>query len=89
MKIDKAFVDDIETSEQGRNMVSTIVTIAHNLGLSVVAEGVEHENQLKYLAQLNCEQLQGYLYSKPLCAKDFYQYIVSQRITAKSTSFLS
>ncbi len=89
LKIDKAFVDDIETSEQGRNMVSTIVTIAHNLGLSVVAEGVEHENQLKYLAQLNCEQLQGYLYSKPLCAKDFYQYIVSQRITAKSTSFLS
>jgi diguanylate cyclase (GGDEF)-like protein/PAS domain S-box-containing protein len=89
LKIDKAFVDDIEVSEQGRNMVATIVTIAHNLGLSVVAEGVEHENQLIFLSQLKCEQLQGYLYSKPLCAKDFYQYIVSQRITAKSTSFLS
>ncbi|WP_448563915.1 EAL domain-containing protein [Thalassotalea ganghwensis] len=87
LKIDKAFVDDIETSDQGRNMVATIVTIAHNLGLNVVAEGVETNNQLSFLAGLRCEQLQGYLYSKPLPEKDFRSYLLSHQITDKSTSF--
>ncbi|MFT5756139.1 MAG: diguanylate cyclase (GGDEF)-like protein/PAS domain S-box-containing protein [Alteromonadaceae bacterium] len=87
LKIDKAFVDDIETSEQGRNMVATIVTIAHNLDLNVVAEGVETNNQLNFLAGLKCEQLQGYLYSKPLPESDFQKYLLSHQITDKSTSF--
>ena len=87
LKIDKAFIDDIETSEQGRNMVATIVTIAHNLDLNVVAEGVETNNQLSFLAGLKCEQLQGYLYSKPLPESDFQKYLLSHQITDKSTSF--
>lgn len=87
LKIDKAFVDDIETSEQGRNMVATIVTIAHNLGLHVVAEGVETNQQLHFLSGLRCEQLQGYLYSKPLPERDFQKYLLSHQITNKSTSF--
>ncbi|WP_371377032.1 EAL domain-containing protein [Thalassotalea aquiviva] len=80
LKIDKAFVDDIESSERGRNMVAIIVTIAHNLGMDVVAEGVETEEQLDYLRRLNCEQLQGYLYSKPLNEQDFGDYLESQQI---------
>ena len=87
LKIDKAFVDDIETSEQGRNMVATIVTIAHNLGMQVVAEGVETNQQLSFLSGLRCEQLQGYLYSKPLPQSDFQKYLLSFQITNKSTSF--
>ncbi len=87
LKIDKAFVDDIETSEQGRNMVATIVTIAHNLGLHVVAEGVENNQQLSFLSGLRCEQLQGYLYSKPLPENDFQKYLLSHQITDNSTSF--
>lgn len=87
LKIDKAFVDDIETSEQGRNMVATIVTIAHNLGLHVVAEGVETNQQLSFLSGLKCEQLQGYLYSKPLPESDFQKYLLSHQITDNSTSF--
>ncbi|ASP46673.1 EAL domain-containing protein [Cognaticolwellia beringensis] len=87
LKIDKAFVDDIETSEQGRNMVATIVTIAHNLGMQVVAEGVETNQQLSFLSGLRCEQLQGYLYSKPLPQGDFQKYLLSFQITNKSTSF--
>ncbi|WP_426358057.1 EAL domain-containing protein [Pseudocolwellia sp. HL-MZ19] len=87
LKIDKAFVDDIETSEQGRNMVATIVTIAHNLGLHVVAEGVETNQQLNFLSGLHCEQLQGYLYSKPLPESDFQKYLLSHQITNKSTIF--
>ena len=88
LKIDKAFVDDIESSDQGRNMVATIVTIAHNLGMQVVAEGVENNNQLSFLAGLGCEQLQGYLYSKPLPENDFQKYLLSYQITDKSTNFL-
>ena len=87
LKIDKAFVDDIETSEQGRNMVATIVTIAHNLGLEVVAEGVETNQQLNFLSGLDCEQLQGYLYSKPLPENDFKSYLLSHHIADRSTSF--
>jgi len=87
LKIDKAFIDDIETSEQGRNMVATIVTIAHNLGMQVVAEGVETNQQLSFLSGLRCEQLQGYLYSKPLPENDFQKYLLSFQITKKSTSF--
>jgi diguanylate cyclase (GGDEF)-like protein/PAS domain S-box-containing protein len=87
LKIDKAFVDDIEQSEQGRNMVATIVTIAHNLGMDVVAEGVETNQQLNFLAGLHCEQLQGYLYSKPLAKDNFQKYLLAHQITSKSTSF--
>ena len=89
LKIDKAFVDDIEESEQGRNMVATIVTIAHNLGMDVVAEGVETNNQLSFLSGLRCELLQGYLYSKPLATEHFQKYLLAHKITNKSTAFSS
>jgi diguanylate cyclase (GGDEF)-like protein/PAS domain S-box-containing protein len=71
LKIDKAFIDDIATSAEDRHMTQAIITIAHNLGLRVVAEGVEHENQLSILRRYKCEMLQGYLYSKPLSAVRF------------------
>ena len=71
LKIDKAFIDDIATSAEDRHMAQAIITIAHNLGLTVVAEGVEHENQLSILRRFKCEMLQGYLYSKPLNAVKF------------------
>jgi diguanylate cyclase (GGDEF)-like protein/PAS domain S-box-containing protein len=71
LKIDKAFIDDIATSAEDRHMAQAIITIAHNLGLKVVAEGVEHENQLSILRRYKCEMLQGYLYSKPLNAVRF------------------
>ena len=87
LKIDKAFVDDIEHSEQGRNMVATIVTIAHNLDMQVVAEGVETNQQLSFLSGLRCEQLQGYLYSKPLATDQFQKYLLAHQITDKSTAF--
>ena len=89
LKIDKAFVDDIEVSEQGRNMVATIVTIAHNLDMEVVAEGVETNNQLSFLTGLGCEQLQGYLYSKPLATEKFQQYLISHQVTNNSTAFIN
>lgn len=78
LKIDKAFIDDMD-SARGRNMVDTIVTIAHNLSLSVVAEGVETKEQLEQLRKLRCEIIQGYYYSKPLSAEDFAAFLVTQK----------
>ena len=71
LKIDKAFIDDIAESSVDRHMAAAIINIAHNLGLKVVAEGVEEEKQLSILRRYDCEMLQGYLYSKPLSADKF------------------
>lgn len=71
LKIDKAFIDDIATSSVDKHMAAAIINIAHNLGLKVVAEGVEQEEQLAILKRYECEMLQGYLYSKPLNSARF------------------
>ncbi|WP_051275220.1 EAL domain-containing protein [Aestuariibacter salexigens] len=71
LKIDKAFIDDIANSSVDRHMAAAIINIAHNLGLKVVAEGVEKEDQLSILRRYECEMLQGYLYSKPLSSARF------------------
>ena len=71
LKIDKAFIDDIDKSDRDLKMVDSIITIAHNMGLSVVAEGVEEQSQLGILRALKCEEIQGYLFSKPLPTSEF------------------
>ena len=78
LKVDKAFIDDMKT-ERGRNMVDSIVTIAHNLDLHVVAEGVEQASQISILEELNCETLQGYYYSKPLSKDEFTAFLKQQQ----------
>ena len=71
LKIDKAFIDDIAKSSVDRHMAAAIISIAHNLGLKVVAEGVEDEQQLSILRRYDCEMLQGFLYSRPINADRF------------------
>ena len=71
LKIDKAFIDDIAKSNVDRHMAAAIISIAHNLGLKVVAEGVEDEQQLSILRRYDCEMLQGFLYSRPINADRF------------------
>jgi len=82
LKIDKAFIDDMDNA-RGRNMVDTIVTIAHNLSLNVVAEGVETKDQLDMLRKLRCETIQGFYYSKPLSAPDFAEFLAEQKQRAR------
>ena len=65
LKIDRAFIMNMDTDPESREIVRTIIMLAHNLGLKVVAEGAETESQINQLKQLNCEMAQGYLYSKP------------------------
>jgi len=71
LKIDKTFMDDIDKSDRDLKMVDSIITIAHNMGLSVVGEGVEQTAQLNILKALNCEEVQGYIYSKPIKETEF------------------
>lgn len=66
LKIDRSFVIDMTAGPQGLALVSTIIGLAHALQLNVVAEGVETEEQARLLRLLNCDDMQGYLFSKPL-----------------------
>ncbi|BCB02148.1 DUF4084 domain-containing protein [Bacillus sp. KH172YL63] len=70
LKIDKTFIDDIENDESNAAIVSTILTLASNLNLTVIAEGVENEKQYKLLKESGCDQIQGYFLSKPLPASE-------------------
>lgn len=71
LKIDKSFVDDITTDARSGAIVKTIIDMAHNFDLDVVAEGVENEEQLNILAKYQCELYQGFLFSRPLMEKEF------------------
>ncbi|WP_417434475.1 EAL domain-containing protein [Idiomarina abyssalis] len=75
LKVDKAFVDDITINDKDRNMVASIIAMAHNLGLKVVAEGVETKAQLQTLKSLKCEYIQGFYYAKPMPADALIEFI--------------
>ncbi|MGG2396722.1 putative bifunctional diguanylate cyclase/phosphodiesterase [Pseudomonas sp. SH1-B] len=66
LKIDRSFIQDVVNSSQDREIVHAIIAMAHALHLKVVAEGVETQEQLAFLQQRDCDQVQGYLFSKPL-----------------------
>lgn len=70
IKIDKSFIDKILVKNGQKQIIQDLIAMCHKLGLKVVAEGVEHEEQREYLAASGCDVMQGYLYSKPLGEAD-------------------
>jgi diguanylate cyclase (GGDEF)-like protein/PAS domain S-box-containing protein len=78
LKIDRSFVMDLVDGPEGLALVSTIITLAHSLKLKVVAEGVETEEQLRLLRLLNCDEYQGYLFSKPVPREIFETRFLSR-----------
>lgn len=71
LKIDRSFVIDMTAGPQGQALVSTIINLAHSLRLTVVAEGVETEEQSRLLHLLGCDEMQGFLFSKPVPSEIF------------------
>ena len=76
LKIDRSFVEDMTQSPESRTIVSTIISLAHTLGHKVVAEGVETEEQLNLLRLLGCDELQGFLLSRPVASDEIASFLI-------------
>lgn len=77
LKIDRAFISNITTNADDFGIVSSIISLAHSLKLTVVAEGVETKEQVNLLRQLKCDEIQGYYFSKPLPSDEFVRLLES------------
>jgi EAL domain-containing protein (putative c-di-GMP-specific phosphodiesterase class I) len=79
LKIDRSFISRLELDPENREIVRTIVTLAQNLNIALVAEGVETPGQREYLAGLGCDAMQGFLFSGALCPAEAEQLLRENR----------
>jgi EAL domain-containing protein (putative c-di-GMP-specific phosphodiesterase class I) len=79
LKIDQSFIKDMETSNlvksKDKALVETIIMLGHNLGMNIIAEGVETQAQFDFLREKGCEEIQGFLYCKPLPAAEVERFM--------------
>lgn len=80
LKIDRMFINQIEYNSQKNLMIQSIILLAKNLNLKIVAEGVETQNQMSVLEMLGCEYVQGYLVSKPISFLDLIEFIKNNQL---------
>jgi len=86
LKIDRSFVMDLENNSDDAAICAAIIAMAHNLDLKVIAEGVETQEQLNYLSDQGCDEIQGFLISKPLPASELERrFLNKNRIKAVAT----
>lgn len=85
VKIDRSFIINVVDSAEDAAIVSGIVALVHSLKRTVVAEGVETEEQAKFLTSLGCDEIQGYLFSKPLPANEFEMLLLQEQAAAVQT----
>lgn len=90
IKIDRFFVKDMIENPKNNAIVRSTITLAHNLGIQVVAEGIENEEESELLVTYCCDYVQGYLFSKPLPHDQFRQWLNTSKwsTTANSGSSL-
>ncbi|HLR75283.1 MAG TPA: EAL domain-containing protein, partial [Virgibacillus sp.] len=81
LKIDASFIRDIDNNEESQAIVTAILTLAQKLNINVIAEGIESEEQIKFLNKDGCRQGQGFFFSKPLSTEDFEGYLKRHSIT--------
>lgn len=75
VKIDKSFVQELGHSADAEHIIRAIISLAHSLQISVVAEGVETEGQLEFLRQQHCDEIQGYYYARPMPWQDLVHFL--------------
>jgi EAL domain-containing protein (putative c-di-GMP-specific phosphodiesterase class I) len=66
LKIDKSFISDLPTNENDRAVAGAVISLGQKLNLRVIAEGVETDDQVAFLRENNCDEMQGYHFSKPV-----------------------
>ncbi len=71
LKVDRSFVRDIESDPGNRDIIKAIISMAHNLKITVIAEGVESKEQLAFLEENDCDEVQGYLFGRPVPPDEF------------------
>ncbi|MEN3271790.1 MAG: diguanylate cyclase [Actinomycetota bacterium] len=86
IKIDRSFVQELDTSTSHAAIVASIVSLGRSLGLRVVAEGVETESQARHLESLGCDELQGFLMSRPVAAPEFERYVTGGSVSTHVVS---
>lgn len=80
LKIDRSFIQNIPEDADDNAITATIIAMAHSLGLAVIAEGVETKAQLAFLIQKACNEVQGYLYSRPLSMQNLRDFLSQNRM---------
>jgi c-di-GMP-specific phosphodiesterase len=79
LKLDRSFMRNFETDPSAQAVTTAVVRIGQSLGMTVVSEGVETENQARLLRLLNCAVAQGYYFAKPMAARDLEQWVISRQ----------
>ena len=77
LKIDKSFIQDIANDSDDRAIISAVTAMAHKMRMKVIAEGVETEEQLSFLRLTGCDEMQGFLYSRPLPAEEYRELMTA------------
>lgn len=86
LKIDQSFVRDITLDADDAAITRSIISLAHSLRLTVIAEGVESDAQLAFLRRYRCDQMQGYFFSRPVCAMDFETLLLLPKTLPKANN---
>ncbi len=81
LKIDKSFIHDLTLDVKVAHIIKAIVTLGQSLGLKLTAEGVEKQEELDFLKSINCEDVQGFLFYRPLSAQKATEILESKRPT--------
>lgn len=86
VKIDQSFVYQLATSERERTLVRSMITLSHDLGYRVVAEGVEDAAALDILTEMGCDEAQGYFFARPLELPEFWRWLAADRQAASMSA---
>ncbi|MNP57671.1 Oxygen sensor protein DosP [compost metagenome] len=75
MKLDRSFIQGLVEDSKKSSIVRAVIELGHHMDLRVVAEGIESPDELRYLTELECDQFQGYYFSKPLPSQEFSSFV--------------